>query len=191
MDDTELNLCIKQFKKSGDRVYFEKIYHHFLPKIYRFIFFQVSNKQTAEDLTSEVFIKIYNSFGKSNLNAFNFKAWAFKIAQNTTIDYFRRENKSKYDISFEQYTEEYSENEIKDENLIKEEKYLEKELLSIDEKLMNLLNRLPDLQKKIVLLKYVDELDYKTIGSVLNKNESAVRTMSFRALKYIKEELNK
>ena len=191
MEDTELNLCIKQFKKSGDRVYFEKIYHHFLPKIYRFIFFQVSNKQTAEDLTSEVFIKIYNNFGKSNLNAFNFKAWAFKIAQNTTIDYFRRENKSKYDISFEQYTEEYSENEIKDENLIKEEKYLEKELLSIDEKLMNLLNRLPDLQKKIVLLKYVDELDYKTIGSVLNKNESAVRTMSFRALKYIKEELNK
>jgi RNA polymerase sigma-70 factor (ECF subfamily) len=191
MDNIELNLCIKQFKKSGDRAYFEKIYHHFLPKIYRFIFFQVSNKQTAEDLTSEVFIKIYNSFGKSSLNAFNFKAWAFKIAQNTTIDYFRRENKTKYNVSFEQYVEQYNEHEIKDKNLIKEEKYLEKELLSADEKLMNLLNRLPDIQKKIILLKYVDELDYKTIGSILNKNESAVKTMSFRALKYIKEELNK
>ena len=56
---------------------------------------------------------------------------------------------------------------------------------------MSLLNRLPQDQKKIILLRYVDELDYKTIGSILNKNESAVRTMSFRALKYIKEEINK
>ncbi|MCE5330051.1 RNA polymerase sigma factor [bacterium] len=191
MDDIELNLYIKQFKKSGDRVYFEKIYHHFLPKIYRFIFFQVLNKQTAEDLASEVFIKIYNNLGKSSLNAFTFKAWAFKIAQNTTIDYFRKENKSKYDVSFEQCIEEYNENGIKDKNLIKEEKYLEKELPFSNERLTNLLSRLPDIQKKIILLRYVDELDYKTIGSILNKNESAVRTMSFRALKYIKEELNK
>lgn len=191
MDDIELSLCIKQFKKSGDRIYFEKIYHHFLPKIYRFIFFQVLNKQIAEDLTSEVFMKIYNSFGKSNLNAFTFKAWTFKIAQNTIIDYFRKENKSKYDISFEQYIEEHNENEIEDKNLIKEEKYLGKELLFVNEKLVNLLDRLPDIQKKIILLRYADELDYKTIGSILNKNESAVRTMSFRALKYIKEEINK
>jgi len=191
MDDLELNLSIKQFKKSGDSVYFEKIYHHFLPKIYRFIFFQVLNKQTAEDLTSEVFMKIYNNIRGSNLNSLTFKAWAFKIAHNTAIDYFRRENKSKNDVSFEQYVEEYNEHEIKDKNLIKEEKYLANELLLADEKLMSLLNRLPGEQKKIVLLRYVDELDYKTIGSILNKNESAVRTMSFRALKYIKEEINK
>lgn len=191
MDDLELNLSIKQFKKSGDSVYFEKIYHHFLPKIYRFIFFQVLNKQTAEDLTSEVFMKIYNNIRGSNLNSFTFKAWAFKIAHNTVIDYFRRESKSKNDVSFEQYVEEYNEREIKDKNLIKEEKYLANELLLESEKLMILLNRLPQDQKKIVLLRYVDELDYKTIGSILNKNESAVRTMSFRALKYIKEEINK
>ncbi len=191
MDDLELNLSIKQFKKSGDSVYFEKIYHHFLPKIYRFIFFQVLNKQTAEDLTSEVFMKIYNNIRGSNLNSFTFKAWAFKIAHNTVIDYFRRENKSKNDVSFEQYVEEYNEREIKDKNLIKEEKYLANELLLSNEKLMILLNRLPQDQKKIVLLRYVDELDYKTIGSILNKKESAVRTMSFRALKYIKEEIKK
>ena len=112
MDDLELNRSIKQFKKSGDAVYFEKIYHHFLPKIYRFIFFQVLNKQTAEDLTSEVFIKIYKNIRKSSLNAVTFKAWVFKIAHNTAIDYFRKENKSKSDVSFEQYVKKYNENKI-------------------------------------------------------------------------------
>ncbi|MHB1376922.1 MAG: RNA polymerase sigma factor [Candidatus Humimicrobiaceae bacterium] len=101
------------------------------------------------------------------------------------------ENKNKNDVSFEQYIEGYNEHEVKDKNLIKEEKYLVNELLFANEKLMDLLNRLPDEQKKIILLRYADDLDYKTIGSILNKNESAVRTMSFRALKYIKEELNK
>jgi RNA polymerase sigma-70 factor, ECF subfamily len=191
MNDIELNICIKQFKKSGDNVYFEKIYHHFLSKIYRFIYFQVLDNQIAEDLTSEVFIKIYGSIRKSNLNASIFKAWAFKIAHNATIDYFRREKKNKNDVSFEQYVEEYNEHEIKDKNLIKEEKYLANELLLANDKLMDLINRLPAEQKKIVLLRYADELDYKTIGTILNKNESAVRTMSFRALKYIKEEINK
>jgi len=119
MDDIELGRCIKQFKKSGDKVYFEKIYHHFLPKIYRFIYFQVLNKQTAEDLTSEVFIKIFDNIRKSKLNAVTLRAWVFKIAHNNTIDYFRREKKSKNNVSFEQYAEETNGHEIKDKHLIK------------------------------------------------------------------------
>ncbi|MCL4385914.1 MAG: RNA polymerase sigma factor [Actinobacteria bacterium] len=191
MDDNELNLYIKLFKKSGDKIYFEKIYHHFLSSIYRFVFFQISNKQTAEDLTSEVFIKVYNNLRNSNLNSATFKSWLYKIAQNTITDYFRKENKNKYNISFEQYTEAVNEDDLRDKNLIKEEKFLENEFQFENEKLINLLNKLPDEQKKILLLKYIEELDYKTISSILNKNQSALRTMNFRTLKYIKEELNK
>jgi len=191
MDDSELNLYLKLFKKSGDKAYFEKIYHHFLSNIYRFVFFQILNKQTAEDITSEIFIKVYNNLRKSNLNSATFKSWLYKIAQNTITDYFRKENKNKSNISLEQYIELTNEEDLKDINFIKEENFLENEFQFKNEKLLSLLSKLTDEQKKILLLKYVDELDYKTISSILNKKQSALRTMNFRTLKYIKEELNK
>jgi DNA-directed RNA polymerase specialized sigma24 family protein len=54
------------YRKSGDKVWFEKIYYDFMPKIYNFFYFKTMDKQISEDLASEVFLKAYKNL-MSNL----------------------------------------------------------------------------------------------------------------------------
>ena len=192
MNYKELNLLIRNYKKSGNNSYFEKIYQHFLPKIYRFIFLKILDRQVSEDLTSEVFLKVYNNLKKTNLNSATFNAWIYKIAKNTLVDYYRKENKHENKVvSFEQYVDENKESAVIDKKLMLEQKFLDKEFQFENEKLVNILSKLPEQQREVVLLRYLDELDFKTIGAILKKNPSSARVINFRALLNIKKELNK
>ena len=85
---------LKRYRNSGDKKWFEKIYYHYMPKIYRFYYFKLSNKQLAEDLTSELFLKAYKGLRKTSLNSKAFNVWIYKIANNLLIDYFRKTGKA-------------------------------------------------------------------------------------------------
>jgi len=80
---------LKNYKKSKDTKWFEKIYDLMLPKIYRFYYLKTFSRELSEDLTSEVFIRVYSNLGKTDLNERSFMAWIYKIANNLLIDHFR------------------------------------------------------------------------------------------------------
>lgn len=67
----------------------DDIYEKYADFVYRYIFLLVHNKEIAEDLTQETFIKVFQNYHQfhqlSNLNT-----WVIKIAKNTTYDYFRK-----------------------------------------------------------------------------------------------------
>lgn len=196
MDDRELDFCIKEFKKSGDSSYFEKIYHHFLPKIYRFLILQVGDKQLTEDLVSEVFLKVYKYVAKVNLNSASIKPWIYKIAKNLLIDFYRKEARHSRDMSLDNYIEEKQDTGILDKALIQEKEsnfgFIDLENSEFqNESLLEVLKDLPELQKQVLLLRFVEDLDYRSIGIVLNKNELAIRAIKYRAISKLKEELLK
>ena len=105
MDDKELEYCIKSFKKTGDNLYYEKIYRLFFQKIYRFVLLNISDNQTAENITVDVFYNVYRYMTRVHLNSASFKPWIYKIARNLIIDYYRKEAKHKKSQSLEQYLE--------------------------------------------------------------------------------------
>jgi RNA polymerase sigma factor (sigma-70 family) len=197
MNDKELELCIKKFKKTGDNSHFEKIYRFFFKKIYRFVLLNISDSQIAENITSDVFYNVYRNLAKARLNSGSFRAWIYKIARNLIIDYYRKEAKYKEDRSLDQYLEtrkydDLNELEPVDSSLVAGDfkevnpgEYTGSEFRDPD--LLAGLNRLDELQKQVLILRFVEEMDYKTIGRIIDKSELAARAIKFRAISKLKE----
>ena len=87
-EDIEIKRLVKQ-AIAGDVETFGELYSIYLDRIYRYVFYQVHNKVTAEDLTEEIFMKAWRGIGKYRWKGQPFSAWLYRIAHNHVIDYFR------------------------------------------------------------------------------------------------------
>ena len=69
--------------------YFNQVYDQYVNKIYRFIYLKVSLVETAEDLSSEVFLRLYRHIQKNNPVIENPQAFVYQIARNVIADHYR------------------------------------------------------------------------------------------------------
>src|SRR3990172_3766788 len=74
--------------KSGDADAFARLYDAYVERVYRYIFFRVADDQTAEDLTSLVFLRVWEHLSRYRLDG-SFLAWLYTIARNAVIDHYR------------------------------------------------------------------------------------------------------
>jgi RNA polymerase sigma-70 factor, ECF subfamily len=75
--------------KSGDSDAFAQLYDAYLERVYRYVFFRVTDEETAEDLTSQVFLKAWEHLDHYQLTSTPFLAWLYTIARNQVIDHYR------------------------------------------------------------------------------------------------------
>ena len=175
---------LKNYKKSKDTKWFEKIYNLMMPKIYRFYYLKTFNRELSEDLTSEVFIRVYSNLGKTDLNERSFMAWIYKIANNLLMDHFRKNKDRGLQVELEEDSIKMFDEDI----LMKNSSLLRKELGFSNISLLNALNKLTGLQRDIILLKFLENMGYDTIASIFGKRASTIRGIIFRALTKLKEE---
>ena len=160
--------------RNGDTESFTFLYDAYVRKIYDFIFFRTFHKETAEDLTSQVFIKALEKFSSFNSSKGSFSTWLYAIARNTVIDNSRT-GKSFEDISeYENLTSGENISEIAD-NTLK------------IEKVGQLLQKLPEDIREIVVMRAWDGLSYKEISQILQKNEGSIKMAFFRASEKLKQ----
>jgi RNA polymerase sigma-70 factor (ECF subfamily) len=201
MDNRELDNCIKSFKKTRNNLYYEKIYKFFFPKIYRFVLLNISDNHAAEDISVDVFYNIYRYIPKVHINSASFKPWIYKIARNLVIDYYRKEGRNQKSLSLEQYLEANNTDGLEmtesiDKALVVDT-FMENDSAEFNgvefsnQDLLKGLDSLPEIQKQVIILRFVEELDYKSIGVIINKSEITVRAIKFRALSKLKEVLIK
>ena len=162
---------------------FDELYEKYHHDVFKFLFYMTKNKEQAEDLTQEVYIRIlraYTSFeGKSSE-----KTWIFSIARNVAIDFFRKQKTLK-DRILERF--DWAENQLKDTNKLPEELILHSEE---SKKLFSALNYLTVDQRSVVLLRYYHDLSIAETAATLNWSESKVKTTQHRAIKKIKDLIN-
>jgi len=180
-----INLYLKNFKKSGDDTWFEKIYIKFLPRIYRFFYLKLFDKQLSEDLASEVFIRVYKNLRKINLNAKTFQVWIYRIASNLLIDHYRKKTGYGKEEPFEEKAGDLIENDM----FIKNSPVLKKELGFENFKIIDAIGKLTKLQKDIIILKFVEDFDFETIARIFGKKQSTIRGILFRAMTKLKNEV--
>lgn len=167
---------------------FNKIYKTFKDKIYNYFLFKTNfDKELSEDLTEEVFEKVIeniNSLKDEN----NLKVWIYRIAHNKLVDYFRK----KKDLLIFDDEDENIDSKITNERESKNEDINTlidtKIKLKIIEKSIQELN---ESDRYIITLKFIDDLDYDELEEILNKNKVAIRTSISRALKKLKDIVNK
>lgn len=158
----------------GDSNSFGLLFDKYSKKIYRFIYYKVSIKEVAEDLTSQCFLKIWEQISIGT-KIHHFQAFCYKIARNLIIDYYRSREKEELPLIYQIEHKEAEKFQFSpDENLDQEQ--LEKILLNIKSDI-----------REIVVLRFIDELSIKEIAEIVDKSPSNVRVIIHRALK----ELNK
>jgi RNA polymerase sigma-70 factor, ECF subfamily len=188
MDDVTFYLI--NYRKTKDNLWFEKIYYHFMPKINNYFYFKTMDKQISEDLSSEVFFKVYSNLETKNLNGNSFKFWIYKIANNQLIDYFRKTNKDSKNILLTDWQDEIEDNSVVENDFfLKNSTLIKKELGFENQKLFEAVNNLTPLQKNIIELIFIMDFDYKTISNILGKKQSAIRGVLFRAINTLRSEL--
>lgn len=79
---------------SGDSQAFAEIYERYIEKLYTFIFYKVHNRETAEDIVSQVFMKAYERLSQYSEERGTVSAWLHTIARNSVIDHFRTQKTS-------------------------------------------------------------------------------------------------
>ena len=183
MDNTTLENLVRKFRNTDKKRYFEEIYRYFLPKIYRFITLQVQDVHSSEDLTAEVFIKVYRNLERAKPGAKTISPWIYRIARNTVIDHYRKTGKRSKEVSIDGNLK----NQIEDlsvDSVNNRYSYrgTSDDLDFSNEMLLNSLQKLPELQRQVLLLRYIEDMDYISIGMILNRSAGSVRAIKFRAL---------
>ena len=141
------------------------------------------NKQDAEDILQETFIKAYQNLNDFNLS-FKFSNWIFRITHNATISAFRKKKIYSRAVSWE----EKDLDSILQSTLDVENTNIQK--LSY-EHVLEIINRLPLKYKEILILKFIEDKDYRAISDILHKPMGTIATLLNRAKKAIIRELKK
>nr|MBT4215407.1 sigma-70 family RNA polymerase sigma factor [Bacteroidota bacterium] len=99
--DHELVACYR----NGQEIALEVLIRRHKKRIFLQIYSKVQDREIADDLFQETFIKIIRSLRKSNYEEKGkFLPWALRVANNTTLDHFRRESRKKEVRTSGEYT---------------------------------------------------------------------------------------
>lgn len=169
--------------QNGDKSAFEQIIRWYDKKLYSYIYYLIFDEHEAFDLTQDTFIKAYENLYRFNLNK-NFSTWLFCIAKNTTYNYIKKRNRNTI-----LKTEELDMMQIEDKKLTNPIDIYEKKLY--DNKILKLIDSLPDKYKDLIYLKYINELTYKQISEKLNIPEKTIETRLYIARKKLNKAILK
>jgi RNA polymerase sigma-70 factor (ECF subfamily) len=175
MDDKDLvNLY-----QNGDQSAINELILRYKQRVFTSIFFLVKNRELAEDLFQETFIKIITSLKKNHYNEQGkFLPWALRIAHNLVIDHFRKKKL----MPLQHDSEEFSVFDILPQNERNpEERIIQDEKTAL---VHTLLDKLPPDQREVVILRHYGGLSFKEISKMLDINiNTALGRMHYAILK--------
>jgi RNA polymerase sigma-70 factor (ECF subfamily) len=171
----ELAECIRR-AKSGHKEAFGKLYHHYSPKIYRFLFFNLRDRHIAEDVAQLTFLKLWRNLKLYDEKKGSFAAFLFSMARNLMIDWQRKRKT----LSLEKIGEISVPDTTVEQLIVKQECKAVREAVA----------RLPHFEKRMITLRFFENFSYKEISHVVKKHEGAIRVRVHRVLKELKRELS-
>ncbi|MCR6097819.1 RNA polymerase sigma factor SigX [Salipaludibacillus agaradhaerens] len=164
---------------------FERLYQTYHHQLFQYLFYLVRNRETAEELVQEVYIKVLNSYetfeGKSSE-----KTWLYSIAKHVAIDWIRKQSRKKRRSEGKEYEWSEREFEIEDNEPLPEEIVVQKEEV---QHIYKMLEKCSQDQQQVVLLRYIQSLSIAEAADILGWTESKVKTTQHRAIKALKRHL--
>lgn len=180
MDNLQGRTCWRAFVNGNDAA-FEEIYRLYIDRLFSFGLKYNTNRDLIQDCLQDVFVNVYSY--RTNLNPeANPLFYLFAALRNSILAKVRKENREQglaYEID-PLFMLEWS----PETTWIKKEE--DKLLIS---KLQQLIRRLPARQQEIIYLKFNEELRYEEIAEMLNISIPTCRTLIYRALKQLRENI--
>lgn len=158
---------------AGDTDAFGFFYDEYARKIYSYVYFRTSNKETAEDITHEVFLQTWQYLVDKKQIA-NLQAYIYRIAHNKIIDFYRAKDRTPQLLDDNQPAKEGNVDQI--------ETGMDLEILKVR------IKSLKEEYQEVLILRHLEGLSIEEMGEVLQKDKNTIRVTLHRALVKLKEQ---
>ena len=177
--------------KAGDEQSFALLLHRYRTPLVNFLYRMVRNREQAEDLAQEVFIRVYRARAEYVPSA-KFTTWLFRIATNLALNSLRDTRHQRMEVSLDApVTVDSEEGDERPLDVAEKNPNIEEHLVQEAQREMirHAIDKLPEKQRAAVLLHKYQELDYGEISKILSCSESALKSLLFRAYETLRVEL--
>lgn len=149
--------------KAGDKHAFEKLTEKYYGSIYAFCYRKTGNRETSQDLTQDIFLKLVQSIYRYQCIG-KFQNYLYTIAVNTCNDFLRKSRPAEKEVDTE---------ELQDPGPLPEAQYIRKQ---DSFKLYDRLRMLPEIQREVLILYYYQNLKIKDIAAITGAGVSTVKS---------------
>lgn len=157
--------------QSYDEEALSTLYREYADLVYRYIYYRVGEQTVAEDLLSDVFVRVLQDLPGYRDTGAPFEAWLYRIAHARVVDYYRRQQVRR--------TTPLDHRQMADDNVNPAAQIGEKENAW---RVQEALNHLTSDQQQVISLRFSAGYTSEQVAKVLNKTEGAVKALQHRAL---------
>lgn len=179
--DSDLQLVRRV--QAGDVAAFDQLILKYRERLYSVVYNLTSNREDANDLTQEAFIKAFRSIGKFQAKS-SFFTWLYRIAVNTTLTHLKRTRLKRF-FSFDNLDEEISQSELVEVLASRTQTDKPTLMRELQEKLNDALQTLSLKHRTVVVLHEIEGLSHQEIAEIMHSTEGTVRSR----LHYAKQQL--
>ena len=179
MPDDEARLI--RLAQQGDAEACAALYHRHYDAVYRYCYYRVGQATLAEDLTSDVFVRMVEKLDTFRLRGRPLLAWLYTIARNLVADFFRQDGKMNY-LALDAAAE------LGDDQADpggKVDRRLNVGCLAVA------LRHLTEDQQQVILLKFLEGLNNAQVAHLLGKTEGSIKSLQHRALRALRRAIEK
>jgi RNA polymerase sigma-70 factor (ECF subfamily) len=155
--------------RTGDQAAFAQIYERYAPGIYRYLYCRLGEAELAEDLQSEVFMRLFEGLDRYEDRGWPLSAWLYRIAHDRTIDTVRR-RRMRQIVPLEDWsaTSEGPEHAV---------------VARMDrEEIFEMIEKLTDEQRQVIRLRFMAELSIQEVAQKIGRSEGAVKALQYRGI---------
>lgn len=164
--------------RGGDADAIARLYRRHAPAIFRYLFYRLGDRETAEDLTSEVFVRALESLPRYRSLGRPFAAWLYRIAAARATDHFRRHSRrATVALAPEIAAGAPGPGEVV-------------EAQQTAGTLQRAIARLTPRQQQVIVLRFLEGLSHAEVARIVGRSEGAVRVLQYRALEALRRLLD-
>lgn len=162
--------------QAGQKERFGVLYDLYIKQVYGFIYQKTWHRETAEDLTSQTFVKALKNIGQFNADKASFKTWLYTIARNTVIDHYRI---SKDEVAIDNVLDLGDDADVK----------LDLDNRELLAKVRLYLDGIAVRQRQIILMRIWEGLSYQEIAEIVGLQEDNCKMIFHRAMLKLRNDL--
>lgn len=173
MSDDQRNLIAQA--RQGDPAALSAIYDQFAPKIYIYFYHRLGNRELAEGLTAEVFVRMVEAADTPRFADTSLSGWLYRVAHNLSVDHFRQQ-RQEVALSEELPSQ-------------REGPAATAERKLAQDGLREALERLTEDQRQVIVLRFGEGLTAREVAEIMGKQENAIWQLQHRALNALRRVL--
>lgn len=165
--------------QAGNRTAFNRLMERYQAPVFRMVFYRTRSQTDAEDITQEVFLQALRHLPRLR-ETDKFKGWLFRIAINRIRDYRRR---GRFRALFEPWLGSAQDDEPHFEPAASDDPAADLERSQFWQRIGGALDRLPRMEREVLLLRFFEGLEMREICMALGKSDSTIKTHLYRGLR--------